>query len=227
MNVWSLNRALHGSAPTIAGQNVANPSGLLKAAIMMLNHIGQQDVAETIKNAWLCTIEEGIHTADIYKEGISKELVGTKAFAAAVISRLGLKPKSLKAAEYEKGVLLNLPKYQRKAPTSKVLKGVDVFVDWKGAEVNKLAEHMKKLNSDIRLSMITNRGVKVWPDGFEETFYTDHWRCRFEVTNGKPAEKSSIPVLLTQALNNNIDVIKTEHLYEFDGVKGYSLGQGQ
>ncbi len=219
--------AIHGSAPTIAGQNVANPSGLLKAAIMMLNHIGQQDVAETIKNAWLCTIEEGIHTADIYKEGISKELVSTSAFAAAVISRLGLKPKSLKVAEYEKGVRLNLPKYQRKPSTSKVLKGIDVFVDWKGTEVNKLAEHLEKLNSDIRLTMITNRGVKVWPDGFEETFCTDHWRCRFEVSNGKPADKSSIPVLLAQALQDNLDVIKTENLYEFDGVKGYSLGQGQ
>lgn len=219
--------AIHGSAPTIAGQNIANPSGLLKAAIMMLNHIGQQDVAETIKNAWLCTIEEGIHTADIYKEGISKELVSTSAFAAAVISRLGLKPKSLKVAEYEKGVRLNLPKYQRKPSTSKVLKGIDVFVDWKGTEVNKLAEHLEKLNSDIRLTMITNRGVKVWPDGFEETFCTDHWRCRFEVSNGKPADKSSIPVLLAQALQDNLDVIKTENLYEFDGVKGYSLGQGQ
>lgn len=219
--------AIHGSAPTIAGQNVANPSGLLKAAIMMLNHIGQQDVAETIKNAWLCTIEEGIHTADVYTEGISKELVGTSAFAAAVINRLGLKPKSLKVAEYEKGVLLNLPKYQRKAPTHKVLKGVDIFVDWKGAEVNKLAAQMEKLNRDIRLTMITNRGVKVWPNGFEETFCTDHWRCRFEVSNGTPAEKSSIPALLAQALNDHIDIIKTENLYEFDGVKGYSLGQGQ
>jgi isocitrate dehydrogenase len=218
--------AIHGSAPTIAGQNIANPSGLLKAAIMMLNHIGQQDVAENIKNAWLCTIEAGIHTADIYKEGISKELVGTSAFAAAVISRLGQKPKSLKPTEYEKGVQLNLPKYQRKPATNKVLKGVDVFVDWKG-EVNKLAEQMEKLNTDIRLTMITNRGVKVWPNGFEETFCTDHWRCRFEVSNGNPAEKDSIPVLLTHALNHNLDVIKTENLYDFDGVKGYSLGQGQ
>jgi isocitrate dehydrogenase len=108
-----------------------------------------------------------------------------------------------------------------------VLKGVDVFVDWKGAEVNKLAEHLKKLNSDIQLTMITNRGVKVWPNGFEETFCTDHWRCRFEIGNGKPAEKGSIPALLSQALKDNIDVIKTENLYEFDGVKGYSLGQGQ
>ncbi|MCE7923141.1 MAG: NADP-dependent isocitrate dehydrogenase [Haliscomenobacteraceae bacterium CHB4] len=219
--------AIHGSAPTIAGQNIANPSGLIKSAIMMLNHIGQQDIAETIKNAWLCTIEEGIHTADIYKEGISKELVGTKAFTGAVISRLGHKPKSFKAAEYEKGVQLNLPKYQRKSTSNKVLKGVDVFVDWKGSEANILAEKLEKLNSDIRLTMITNRGVKVWPEGFEETFCTDHWRCRFEVSNGKPAEKSSIPALLAQALNSHIDVIKTENLYEFDGTKGYSLGQGQ
>lgn len=218
--------AIHGSAPTIAGKNIANPSGLLKAAIMMLNHIGQQDIAETIKNAWLCTIEAGIHTADIYKEGVSKELVGTSAFAKAVISRLGQKPKSLKPTEYEKGVQLNLPKYQRKPASNKVLKGVDVFVDWKGG-VNKLAEEMEKLNGDIRLTMITNRGVKVWPNGFEETFCTDHWRCRFEVSNGNPAEKNSIPILLTQALNHNLDVIKTENLYDFDGVKGYSLGQGQ
>jgi isocitrate dehydrogenase len=225
--VCAMFEAIHGSAPAIAGQNIANPSGLLKAAIMMLNHIGQQDVAENIKNAWLCTIEEGIHTADIYKEGVSRELVGTSAFAAAVISRLGQKPQSLKAAEYEKGVLLNLPKYQRRHASTKVLKGVDVFVDWKGAEVNKLAEHLKKLNSDIQLTMITNRGVKVWPNGFEETFCTDHWRCRFEIGNGKPAEKGSIPALLSQALKDNIDVIKTENLYEFDGVKGYSLGQGQ
>ncbi len=225
--VCSMFEAIHGSAPTIAGQNIANPSGLLKAAMMMLNHIGQQDIAETIKNAWLCTIEEGVHTADIYKAGISRELVGTSAFATAVISRLGRKPVMLKAAEYEKGVLLNLPKYLRKPATTKVLKGVDVFVDWKGNLVNKLAEQVEKLNSDLRLTMITNRGVKVWPDGFEETFCTDHWRCRFEVSNGSPAEKSSIHTLLAQALKDDIDVIKTENLYEFDGVKGYSLGQGQ
>ena len=219
--------AIHGSAPTIAGQNVANPSGLLKAAIMMLNHIGQQDVAEQVKNAWSCVIEEGIHTADIYKEGVSKQLVGTQEFAEALVARLGQKPQLLKAADYEKGVQLNLPKYQRRPASAKVLKGVDVFVDWKGGDASQLAGYLSKLNSDIRLTMITNRGVKVWPNGFEETFCTDHWRCRFEVSNGKPAEKGSIPQLLAQALDENIDVIKTENLYEFDGVKGYSLGQGQ
>lgn len=219
--------AIHGSAPDIAGKNAANPSGLLMAAIMMLNHIGQQDVAEHIQNAWLCAIEEGIHTGDIYTAGVSKQKVGTREFADAVIARLGRKPHTLHIAEFAKGVQLNLPKYQRKQPTAKVLKGVDVFVDWKGSDPNSLASQLQQLNSDIRLTMITNRGVKVWPEGFEETFCTDHWRCRFEVSNGKPADKKSIPALLELALNENIDVIKTENLYEFDGVKGYSLGQGQ
>lgn len=219
--------AIHGSAPDIAGKDIANPSGLLQSAIMMLNHIGQQDVAELIKNAWSCTIEDGIHTADVFKEGTSRQLVGTRAFADAVIGRLGQKPKQMQVAEFDKGVQLNLPKYRRKPASSKVLKGVDIFVDWKGGDANLLAAQLSRLNRDIALTMITNRGVKVWPEGFEETFCTDHWRCRFEVKNGKPAEKSSVLQLLSQALQEQIDVVKTENLYEFDGVKGYSLGQGQ
>lgn len=219
--------AIHGSAPDIAGKNVANPSGLLRAAVMMLNHIGQQDVAEKIKNAWSCTIEEGLHTADIYKEGVSKQLLGTKEFAQAVIERLGNKPQKLHTTEYARDVQFSMPVYKRKPVSAKMLKGVDVFVDWKGNNPDELAAKLTSLNSDIKLSMITNRGVKVWPEGFAETFCTDHWRCRFEVENGHPASKQSIPDLLSQALVQNLDVIKTENLYEFDGIKGYSLGQGQ
>ena len=223
----SMFEAMHGSAPDIAGQNIANPSGLLRGAVMMLNHIGQQDVAEKIENAWACVLEKGIHTRDIYKEGISTQLVGTKEFGEAVIAHLGQTPEQLPVANYEKSVQLNLPKYQRRKASNKVLKGVDVFVDWKGANADELAAKLIELNSDIKLSMITNRGVKVWPGGFEETFCTDHWRCRFEVENGHPAEKTSIPRLLSEALEADVDVIKTENLYEFDGERGYSLGQGQ
>ena len=219
--------AIHGSAPDIAGQNIANPSGLLRGAVMMLNHIGQQDVAEKVINAWACTIEDGIHTADIYKKEVSNQKVGTKEFAEAVVERLGQKPKYLKPAIFAADVKLNLPAYKRRPKSLKVLKGVDVFVDWDGGKVDNLAMKLKNLESDIKLSMITNRGVKVWPEGFDETFCTDHWRCRFEVENGHPANKESIPNVLSKALDEGIDVIKTENLYEFDGVRGYSLGQGQ
>jgi isocitrate dehydrogenase len=220
--------AIHGSAPKIAGQNIANPSGLIQASVMMLNHLGQSSVAEKIQNAWLKTLEDGTHTTDIFKEGTSKKMVGTKAFTEAVIGNLGKQPTTFKAVKYSGNSQLNLPKYVRKPAALKELAGVDLFVHWQGLNADELADKMKKIQTkDIHLKMITNRGIKVWPQGFEETFCTDHWRCRFHPQNGSSMDKSQIIDLLRNALNENIDIIKTENLYLFDGVAAYSLGQGQ
>jgi isocitrate dehydrogenase len=194
----------------------------------MLNHIGQSEIAERVQNAWLKTMEDGIHTYDIYKEGTSKQLVGTKEFAKAVIANLGQQPATLKAVEFPKGTTMKLPPYKRKEAAKKELVGVDVFVDWPGTNPNELAEKIKKIGDDeVMLSMITNRGIKVWPDGFEETFCTDHWRCRFKPVNGHPIRKQHIIQLLSRAEEQGIDSIKTENLYNFNGKQGYSLGQGQ
>lgn len=220
--------AIHGSAPRRAGQNMANPSGLLQGAILMLNHLGQTEVAEKVQNAWLKTIEEGIHTYDIYKEGVSKQKVGTKEFAEAVIKNLGEKPSQLNAVSYSEGTSFNLPKYQRKAPKKKELLGVDLFVHWDGESADELAAIVQKINtSGVELSMITNRGIKVWPEGFSETFCTDHWRCRFKPVGMTELDKQQIVGLLEAASEYNIDVIKTENLYAFDGKPAFSLGQGQ
>jgi isocitrate dehydrogenase len=207
---------------------MANPSGLLQGAIMMLNHIGQTDIAEKVQNAWLKTIESGVHTYDIYKEGVSKEKVGTKEFAKAVISNLGQKPTILKSVHYSNNAALNLPKYNRKPAGKKELVGVDVFVHWGGTDPNELAAKIKAIElGHAKLSMITNRGIKVWPDGFKETFCTDHWRCRFKPLDGATLSKADIIKLLENAESNNIDSIKTENLYAFDDRQAYSLGQGQ
>lgn len=224
----SMFEAIHGSAPRRAGQDVANPSGLLQGAIMMLNHIGQTAVAEKVQNAWLKTLEEGIHTYDIYKEGISKQKVGTKAFADAVIANLGKKPSIFQPVSYANNAALSLPKYKRKSPAVKTLEGVDLFVHWNGHDANELAMKLNTVYKEgIQLSMITNRGIKVWPDGFKETFCTDHWRCRFKPTEGVQISNATIPSLLMAAVENGIDIIKTENLYAFDGKQAYSLGQGQ
>jgi isocitrate dehydrogenase len=220
--------AIHGSAPRRAGQNLANPSGLLEGAVMMLNHIGQTEIAEKVQNAWLKTIEDGIHTYDIFKEGVSKQKVGTREFAEAVIANLGKHPTTLKSVNYSKGSALVLPKYERKPASKKKLVGVDIFVHWNGINPDELASKIQKLNSpEAMLSMITNRGIKVWPEGFEETFCTDHWRCRFKPNDGEKITKATIIQLLNDALEQNIDTIKTENLYTFDGKSGFSLGQGQ
>jgi isocitrate dehydrogenase len=220
--------AIHGSAPRIAGQNKANPSGLLQGAIMMLNHIGQNEVAEKVQNAWLRTIEEGMHTYDIFKDSHSKEKLGTKEFAFAVINNLGKLPVKYQVANFANDSIIRLPKYKRALPKLKTLQGVDIFVDSADSLPNDLAASMKHLEvNGLKLSMITNRGIKVWPDGFEETFCTDHWRCRFKPVDGVEITKHEIVHILTQAIKRNIDVIKTENLYAFDGKMGFSLGQGQ
>ncbi len=223
----SMFEAIHGSAPRRAGQNVANPSGLLQGAIMMLNHIGQNDVAAKIQNAWLKTMEDGIHTYDIFQEGVSKKQVGTKEFADAVIQNLGATPSTLEPVKAQVNATLNLPKYVRKSPKNKELEGVDLFVHWSGTDPNELAALVNPLMAENqKLVMITNRGIKVWPDGFKETFCTDHWRCRIKAENGL-FQKQYIIELMKSASDLNIDIIKTENLYRFDGVAAYSLGQGQ
>src|SRR5438093_1347564 len=96
--------AIHGSAPRRAGQNLANPSGLFLGSILMLVHINQPDIAELAHNAWLATIEDGVHTYDMYKEGVSTQKVGTKEFADAVVARLGQMPETLKPVRYAANV---------------------------------------------------------------------------------------------------------------------------
>jgi isocitrate dehydrogenase len=220
--------AIHGSAPRRAGQDVANPSGLLQGAILMLTHIGQAAVAEKIQNAWLKTIEDGIHTYDIFKEGLSTVKVGTAAFADAVIKNLGKQPTLLPTVNYGNQAAFVLPTYVRKASAKKELVGVDLFVHWAGTDPNELAKRFSAVEtSEAKLSMITNRGIKVWPEGFEETFCTDHWRCRFKSTDETAFSAKTILDLMHQSLENELEIIKTENLYSFDGVPGFSLGQGQ
>jgi isocitrate dehydrogenase len=224
--------AIHGSAPRRAGQNLANPSGLLLGAVMMLVHIGETDVAERVHNAWLRTIEDGIHTYDVYEEGKSKEKVGTKEFAAAVAARMGQLPQTLKVARYKSAAEVPAPakapeRLQKRA--QKDLVGVDVFLDWTKGTANDLGDAVSKLSGDgTRLSLISNRGVKVWPSGHAETFCSDHWRCRFlSARESGPMLHSEVISLLQRFAEAGFDFIKTEHLYNFDGAPGYSLAQGE
>jgi len=224
--------AIHGSAPRRAGQNLANPSGLLHGGILMMVHIGQGSVAEAAHNAWLRTIEEGIHTYDIFRDGVSKKKVGTREFADAVIERLGKKPEKLEPVSYAGGAGVPAAanaKSRKKA--TKELQGVDVFLDWdeSSRDPEVLGEGLAKAGtSHLPLTMITNRGLKVWPQGAPETFCTDHWRCRFGAAEGqKSVAQQDIIDVLQRVLDHGFEIIKTEQLYAFDGVPGFSLGQGQ
>jgi isocitrate dehydrogenase len=219
--------AVHGSAPDLAGKGVANPSGLLLAAVQMLVHLGESESAERIKNAWLCALEDGIHTADIYRVGLSRQLVGTSGFTEAVIERFGRAPSQLEPVHYQPGgIHVSVKPLPR---PDKRLVGVDVFLHWDepGRDPNALGQTLTARDGDgLALKMVTNRGVKVFPEGLPETFCTDHWRCRFTATDAT-ATFPQVLSLLARLHQAGLEVVKTEHLYTFDGQPGYSLGQGE
>ncbi len=219
--------AVHGSAPDIAGKDVANPSGLLVAATQMLVHLGLPEAAQSIKNALLCTLEDGIHTADIFRPGLSTRSASTRTFTQAVIERLGCDPQELEAVHYSgEGIHFEI---SPTPPSVKELVGVDVFLDWSeaGRDPEVLGRRLEPVGAGgLRLKMISNRGIRVYPGPQPDTLYTDHWRCRF-VSEAGPIEFPAVLSLLEQIHAAGLEVIKTEHLYEFDGQRGYSLGQGE
>ncbi len=227
----SMFEAIHGSAPPIAGKNIANPSGLLLGAVMMLVHIGQHEAASRLHNAWLRTIEEGVHTTDIFRAGVSKNEVGTREFARAVAERMGERPEVLRPVDYRPAERRQHAEIRHTARTTdrKDLVGMDVFLDWEG-KPDRLGEALSSLSGEaLKLVMISNRGVMVWPSGFPETFHTDHWRCRFLSKNeAEPvighAETLALLERLTAA---GFHFVQTINLYNFEGKPGYSLGQGQ
>jgi isocitrate dehydrogenase len=221
--------AVHGSAPDIAGKGIANPSGLLLGATQMLVHLDQAATAETIKNAWLCTLESGIHTSDFFRNGISQRQVGTAAFTDAIIERLGERPRRLESVHYRAG---GITVAAREIPrVDKQLVGIDVFLDWneEGRDPNRLGARVEAAApAPWALKMLTNRGVKVYPEGIAETYCTDHWRARCRPRSSGAAVTFDDVLALLRALNEQgLQVIKTEHLYTMNGQPTYSLGQGE
>ncbi|WP_022974757.1 isocitrate/isopropylmalate family dehydrogenase, partial [Xanthomonas maliensis] len=228
--------AVHGSAPDIAGHDLANPSGLLLSAVMMLVHMGRPGPATAIHNAWLRTLEEGDHTVDIFGTH-SRRKLGTQAFADAVIGRLGQLPQHVPAIDYPEQASaevqmaeVQMAEASAPPPRVKTLEGVDVFLHWDHAErdANVLGNQLQAFaGPDLRLALITNRGVKVYPQGLKQTTRTDHWRCRFVSTGEQAPTPTQICSLLLRLAESEWDVVKTENLYAFDGVRGYSQAQGE
>ena len=197
----------------------------------MLAHINQPDIAAKVHNAWLKTIEDGIHTYDIYREGKSKQKAGTKEFTQAVIARIGQKPATLKEAAYKNFEIKQLPQYDyRKIKRAKKkLVGVDIYVHWFDGTPNELGEKMKDTAvNGMKLIMISSRGTKIWPEGKEQTFCVDNWRCRFQSPEKDKEITKEMVIAQIQSVNNaGYDISQAVFLANYDGEPGFTLAQGQ
>ncbi len=215
---------VHGAVKHRTGKDMANPSGMIMAAVMMLNHIGQPDIAEWVHNAWLCTIEEGLHTYDIYNAH-STERVGTRAFGEAVIERLGQEPKTLSPVRYTRSFAPTTPPpHYRQRYAHKELLGMDLFFDdtsiYARGSLEKTARYLQDTIRPLQLIQITNRGVEVWPQNRSDIFLTDHWCCRF--LGEGPITHDQLISTMEKLSEAGLYWLKSEHLYAFDGERGFS-----
>ena len=215
--VASMFEAIHGTAPDIAGQGIANPSGLILASVLMLQHLGLVEHAELIYNAWAATIEAGIHTRDI---AISKS-VSSQEFTDAVISNLGNQPKTLKKASFKAKLDLNKALAKNYQFEEKNFEGVDVFIEFRGP-VEQLAEKLILSQQNFSLKLISNRGLLIWPQKTSDIDPVDQFRCRFVGKN-----QDDVPNLLTSLQRLGVQILKVEYLFSFNARRAYSLAQGE
>ncbi len=216
--------AVHGSAPTIAGQDLANPSAVVLSAVMMLRHIDEPGLALLVENALLATLEQGIQTADVAERAAS---VGTQRFADAVISRFGQAPTRFAAREQR---ARRAPAVVRDpiAPLERSTVGADVFIESArspaelGPELERLVE-----GSPVRLKMISNRGTVVYPDNGALTDCVDHHRCRFKLRDLSGDLTTAQLLDLLARVGSAFRFMHVETLQNFSGVRAYTLAQGE
>ncbi|MCE2992929.1 MAG: NADP-dependent isocitrate dehydrogenase [Alphaproteobacteria bacterium] len=219
--------AIHGSAPDIAGKGIANPSGLLNGAIMMLEHIGQGVVASKIKNAWLKTIEDGVHTGDIYKDGTSKRRVSTIEFADAVISNLGKEPAGFAVSKSKDSKPLSIKVTGSQADVKKEIIGFDVFIDLNGQSLESIATKAENIHPDLKLHLISQKGLKIWPDNTKLDFKCELVTLRYIGYQDKGIKTSMLFMVLDSLYTNGFDIAGFNSLYMYDGKSGFTLAQGE
>lgn len=228
---FAIFEPMHDSALDIADQNIANPSGMLHAAIMMLVHIGQYDAASKVHNAWYKTIEDGIHTEDMHSDESGSHKVGTSIFADEVIARMGQKPSQFTPVDYrvnDSFPVSDSDSVQRLESRCELI-GFDLYIKAGDKSIDEYAALLSSMATDgLSLSNLSNKGLKVWPDvNTSKMHLTDQYRARFRMPTEKTTKNTALIELLTHAHEKNIDVIHTENLYLFDGMPGFSLSQGE
>ena len=249
---YAMFEAIHGSAPTMVGHKRANPTALIIAAVQMLAHIGQGSVATSIHNSVLYTIENGQLTPDMARNSKIEDItvLNTQEFGKAIVANLGKVPHNLKPAPSYPDFKFNGLASKKTSPSKyeqpktglksgamakKEAYGVDIYVDMK-CNAKHIGDIVSKIKNDsLSLKIISTKGMSAYPSEHSAFVVADNWRCRFVKKEFNAVIKphrieiihQDIIDLLQSFADANLDVIKTENLYKFDGVAGYSLSQGE
>lgn len=225
-NDVAIFEAVHGSAPTIAGKDLANPTALLLSACMMLRHIGQFAPADTIENAVVYTIELGkTLTCDLIAQEFA---VTTSRFTQAVIENFGRRPDGWVAREHRP---IRLPQVERRPdmvrPASRRVVGLDVFLE-SGEMPHAIGPALEALveGTPVAMRSLANRGVQVYPLRGRTPDCVDAYRARFLLRDGGELSDSAALELL-QRVGAKFRWAHVEKLQEFDGAPAFAKDQGE
>jgi isocitrate dehydrogenase len=223
--------AVHGTAPDIMGENIANPTALILSGIAMLRHLGLMKNASEIENALLYTLENGIHTGDFGDK--TKPSVNTTEFADAIIANFGKTPMHGAKVNFENNpkvqVSFNLKENEMMDDGEKLIEkiiGVDLFIasnEQPSNVADKIINHGGNL---FKLITISNRGTQVWPKGSLFTNLVNQYRCRFESIDEQEVTQMDIIELQSRVIKD-FKICSTELLNKVGDKKMYSLAQGQ
>jgi isocitrate dehydrogenase len=223
--------AVHGTAPDIAGKNIANPNALLLSGIGMLQHLGLMETASIIENALLFTLESGIHTGDFGDK--STPSLNTVQFAEAIISNFGKKPKQNAKSDFPNTpnscTVVNLEAnamMESREGTNEKIVGVDMFIESNEQPNAIAAKCQRHAGVKFKLVNISNRGTQVWPTGSVYTNLVNQYNVRFETLDGFPLNQQDI-IGLYVSLSGNFKICSLELLNFWNDKKQYSLAQGQ
>jgi len=223
--------AVHGTAPDIAGKNIANPTALLLSGFGMLRHLGMLHIAVMIENALLYTLEKGIHTGDFGDK--SKPSLGTKEFAQAIISNFGKVPEHNPRPDLEDipgtCTVLDIQQNEMMESVEGVVEkivGVDMFIE-SNMQPEVIAKKCQRHGGvKFKLINISNRGTQVWPTGSRFTNLVNQYNARFESLDGEALNQQDI-IGLYVSLSGDFKIASLELLNMWGDKRGYSLAQGQ
>ena len=229
----SIFEAVHGTAPDIAGRNIANPTALLLSGIAMLRHLGLMKNAAVIENALLYTLEQGIHTGDFGDKKIPGK--NTTEFAQAIISNFGKTPehgaKPVIPNMHVTPTVFKMDQNQMmvsidESVIKEYIVGVDMFIE--SSEQPEFIAKKCQRHGGVKFSLIniSNRGTQVWPTGSVYTNLVNQYNARFESIDGSPLNQQDI-IGLYVSLSGDFKISSLELLNMMDGKKAYSLAQGQ
>ncbi len=220
--------AVHGSAPDIAGKNIANPTALLISSCMMLRHLGLTDEAIAIENSLYHTLQQGFHTVD-FGTGAEQQLDTTE-FSRQIIENLQITKRTyvntlnLTQEQNERKVYQML---QTPSKGEAIVNGADFFIE--STEQPQVIAHKfkDKLPENMSLIMMSNRGTQVYPNGSLLTDCVNQFRVRVEREPGAPPLTADDILNFAKEISRSIKICSIEWLMMYGGVKSYSLAQGQ